>query len=398
MPPSKKTPRTTKQTDNYRVQFKRNLRGKATFNAPSEMFLQALHATLPDAVLLPGQLVRIKPNGKRRYGSKKAPKPAQHDAYIGQIKGTAPSQAKGFVTFHKEAPKLSLLEDLPFQKFFMTESYSRTAIKNILRQTEKGTHEWLPCQILFDVRRYDQLLAPYIIKKDQSLFTDLQLCLRSPTWHLVFSPTVSCMEAYFSGTRRQGAPVEVVRWSASKGKWKDDTLSPGDKAVALQGHEGALYSPKGMFQNYKAEATIGEEEDGDKEMASLGMVMQNHGSTQFHNQCLYAFEQMTPHDVMVSPNPFDEPRRYINRLAQIAANFLLNPSTLADKTMVLVPFFTSIGTGTSRQKFLVEDAETMNEWFTAYSLYYKGIFAMFQQQKLKIDSIENASAWKEHRS
>jgi hypothetical protein len=213
------------------------------------------------------------------------------------------------------APEKSLYEHIPQIDKFDKNPFYRGSVKNSLRDTNRNTHEWIPCQLMGDCLTRDTLIGA-----TPGLWLQLQKTLRTATSGLIFDPSIVgvLMEAQdrtVSGHNlRQATDFGLSRlYKDQHGHWQTADLQPGDRCLVLQGHEGAMKAGTEMV-DYKPD-----------ELDTKGWL--SFGSTEFHSQLLYCFDR---YDLTTMPGDIGQRKAWLRVTLQ---NFLKDLKAIADRWM-----------------------------------------------------------------
>jgi hypothetical protein len=263
----------------------------------------------------------------------------------------------------------SLLDQIPLIEQFVKNPFYRTALKSGIRDTNKNTHEWIPCQLMADCLTRDSVLG-----LQPGMWLLLQVHLRTATSGLIFDPRKVFVKMQAADRQnphhnlRQPTKYGLAKAFISQGKWTVGELKPGDDAMLLQGHEGAL-KPSADLEGYQGDL-----------FESKGWL--SYGSSEFHNQLLYLFDDYA----LLNP-PNDQSGRkvwlskvvsdYLARLYKLADAWMWNPSDNTIDYAIAIPFKAHYGKGKERVAVEV-DEDTILTWLDKVSDARKDTLTMIK--------------------
>jgi len=257
-----------------------------------------------------------------------------------------------------QASQKSLYERMNEIGDFTNNAYYRSAVKNGIRDTNKHTHEWIPCQLMADCLRRDLIIGlnpgPWLL---------LQVHLRSATSGLIFNPDVVqvAMDAKDRGAvgghnLRQATDFGLSKlYKDQHGQWQTGPLQPGDRCYVLQGHEGSMKAGTDLH-DYKPDA-----------LDTKGWM--SYGSTDFHSQLLYSFDRYDLEDIpgaigQRSGWVREKAQSFLNDISAIALRWIWDPDSVPPGSMgFALPFKGYIGKGKERKEVQVDTGNYL-EWLT----------------------------------
>jgi hypothetical protein len=249
-----------------------------------------------------------------------------------------------------QASQKSLFDQMAQIESFTKNPYYRSAVKNGIRDTNKHTHEWIPCQLMADCLIRDSLMG-----LNPGAWLLMQVHLRTATSGLIFDPQiVGVLMNAKDRTLTGHALRQPTTFGLSKlykdlmGTWQAGPLQPGDQCFVLQGHEGAMRAGT-TLENYSPDA-----------LDTQGWL--SYGSSEFHSQLLYCFDRYGD----TSSIPGDIPQRkalvihnakaYLRDLFRVAERWMWNPNDVPPGSQGLaLPFKGYIGKGKERKEFTVDE-------------------------------------------
>jgi hypothetical protein len=254
------------------------------------------------------------------------------------------------------ASQQSLYERMGEIGDFANNAYYRSAVKNGIRDTNKHTHEWIPCQLMADCLRRDLIIGlnpgPWLL---------LQVHLRTATSGLIFNPSV--VEVLMNAKDRAVVGGHNLRQATEfglsklykdlQGQWRTDNLQPGDQCYVLQGHEGAMKATA-TLENYSPDA-----------LDTKGWL--SYGSTDFHSQLLYCFDRQETEDLPGAKERRPEwvrrkTQAFLAEIAGVADRWMWDPDSVAPGSPgFALPFKGFIGKGKERKEVQV-NTNNYIEW------------------------------------
>lgn len=254
-----------------------------------------------------------------------------------------------------QASQQSLYERMNEIGDFTNNAYYRSAVKNGIRDTNKHTHEWLPCQLMADCLRRDLIIGlnpgPWLL---------LQVHLRTATSGLIFDPGLVQVvmdakdRAAVGHNLRQATDFGLSKlYKDQLGQWQADALQPGDRCYVLQGHEGAMKAGTDLH-NYKPDA-----------LDTKGWL--SYGSSEFHSQLLYCFDRYELEDIPGAMGQRSgwvrqKTQAFLQDMASIATRWMWDPNSVPPGSVgFALPFKGYIGKGKERKEVLV-DTSNYVEW------------------------------------
>jgi hypothetical protein len=260
--------------------------------------------------------------------------------------GVAEAHRRSFVTVGGS----SLYDNQQVIHAFVHNSRTRGAMKGGLRDTEPYTHEWIPCQLIADCMMRDS-----VSNLKAGLWSLLQVKVRSHTCALVFKPQVAEVRATYlprpPHLRQFGAPFYAME-KQHGGGWQKKVVGDYESCVLLQGHEGGMTFDAEALHGYAADPYAGAE-------------WQSYGSTDFHSQCLYAFDSFPP--LSLRPDFLvGQAQAWVNQIAAVYNAWIWDPSSNTnDGLAVAMPFTTWRFVDGSRARWTITD-QNFDEWVTDY--------------------------------
>ncbi len=268
-----------------------------------------------------------------------------------KVYGSRPEQVRK-MSF--EPSSRSLFQSLDFIQGFDRNQFYRGSIKQGLRDTDKTTHEWIPCQLMADALTRDTLTG---VTPGWML---LQKQLRTATAGLVFQPKiVTCRmraDDRSSSQHNLRRPKEFSLRAVERyqGNWRIRKIRSGESLYLLQGHEGCM-KPKMDLEQYQ-----GDQYDKDGWLS--------YGSSEFHNNLLYIFDKYE--DLTLMPKNQRERAAwqcqqmldFMRDLRTLAAYWMWQPShPFSYFYPFAIPFQGYIGKGKERIKITVNEG-SLGDW------------------------------------
>jgi len=279
------------------------------------------------------------------------------------------------------AQQQSLFERMKEIDDFTNNPYYRSAIKSGIRDTNKHTHEWIPCQLMADCLRRDA-----VIGLNPGPWQLLQVHLRTATSGLIFNWAVVQVvmdakdRANVGGHNlRQATEFGLSKlYKDQQGQWQTAALQPGDRCYVLQGHEGAMKATA-TLENYSPDA-----------LDTKGWL--SYGSSDFHSQLLFCFDRQETTDL---PGALDQRPGWVRRktqtflaaIANVANRWMWDPNAVSPGSPgFALPFKGFIGKGKARQEIIV-DTNSYSDWLNYCIETRQDTLQMFQLCHGSVDTI-----------